>query len=152
MRALPVRFLTAAALAVPATFGTLALTAPAPAGADSASVSVAVATPSAAALPVALPNSNIQGKAPNVKFKPSKLSATWSASKPPKGNVCTVAKEKVTIINKTAVSQTVTAPAPNPSFTLPAHTGTGLCFWGTGTRVFKLGLKGSKSHLSITVT
>lgn len=105
MRVLPVRILTAAALALPASLGILALAGPA--GADSTSATVALAAPAAISYPAALPNSNIVAKSSSFIFKPGKLSAVWSG--PPRAGTCSAALGRITITNKTSKKQVITS-------------------------------------------
>ncbi len=147
MRARPVRLLTAAAFAVPATFGVLALAGTA--GADSSSVSSSVAVEGAAASPVTtLPTSNIKQTTLGYRFRPAKLTITsWSSTTV---QTCTAKLARAKIVNKTTVSQTVTSKFGNT--TMPAGSSVFVCFYGSGTHTFTYHLSGTTASLRMAVS
>jgi hypothetical protein len=147
LRTLPARVLIVGALALPISFGTVAMTAPA--GAATPAVSIGLSAPVAISNSSALPNSNIKGKKPTFTFNPGKLSVVWSA--PPPETTCTAALEEATVTNDTSKGQKLVS-GKTVLGTLPAHEATGFCFWGTGTHTFTLGIKGQKSKLKFNVS
>ena len=146
LRTLPARVLIVGALALPISFGTVAMTAPARAATPA--VSIGLSAPVAISNSSALPNSNIKGKKPTYKFKPGKLSAVWSG---PTEETCTAALEEATVTNDTSKAQKLVS-GKTVFGTLPAHEVEGFCFWGTGTHTFTLGIKGQKSKLKFNVS
>jgi hypothetical protein len=139
------RALAVAAVALSGTFGIMAAAAPAGASSSAGSIKLSVGPASTAALP----NTNIVGTKPKYGFHPDALSVTWSA--PPPATSCTVALEKMTVTNKTSVTQTLTYSGKTFG-TLKKGQAAGICFWGTGSHVFKFFIKGQKTHVSVTVT
>jgi hypothetical protein len=131
----------------------LALSAlPAGAAATGAVKFAARAAFSGAAAPAALPNSNLKPgtTAGTVVYSPAKLSATWSAATEPTSG-CTAAIESITLTNKTTKAQTITYKTEKLGKLAKKSVG-GLCFYGTGTEVFKFGIEGQTSKLTVTVS
>jgi hypothetical protein len=100
---------------------------------------------------VTLPNSNIQKSGTTNIYNPTALSTTWSApassSEPP----CTSAIFEATVTNTTKKTQKVTFNKKVIG-KIPKGDDIGLCFYGSGTSTFVVGLKKSTSTLTITVS
>jgi hypothetical protein len=114
-----------------------------------------VVTPVGAAAPAALsgavvPSSEIVGTtAITYHFKPWALAAGWDG--PPPMGTCTTANEMATITNITKVSQVVLYRGAVFATVKPGYIA-GICFWGTGTHVFRFVLSTDSKRLAITVS
>ncbi|HXQ75645.1 MAG TPA: hypothetical protein VN791_04050 [Acidimicrobiales bacterium] len=118
------------------------------AGATTQAPSIGLSKPGPA---VTLPNSNIQKSGTTNVYSPTALSTGWSApssgSEPP----CTSTIFEATVTNTTKKTQKVTFNKKVIG-KIPKGDDIGLCFYGSGTSTFVLGLKKSTSTLTITVS
>jgi hypothetical protein len=130
-----IRLLSVGALvAVP-----MALGVSAPAGASSR-----LHFASASARPLAVPNSNVKGKA--LVFKPSKLTVNYTA---PSQVKCTQKNIAFTITNTTKKTIQLNAGGSDVLDPIPGKTIESICLFGQGKQTFVLGIDGASSTLSL---
>jgi hypothetical protein len=128
------------------------------AGAATASTTAVSAAPmSNAAALTTLPNSNIvKNKTTGVyHYHPTKLATVFSGPYQNPLPACTATAAEATVFNKSGVTQKVLVGTKVVATILKGH-GIYVCFWGSGSHVFRYGLMTgtvlSTSHLAITVT
>lgn len=99
-------------------------------------------------VPSTLPNSDITGTGHSRVFDPSSLTATWSSATE---SECTTTLERATLTNMSSSTAIITYKRVDEVKIKPGGEA-GLCFYGTGTATFTLGLRGSKAKLAIHVS